>query len=426
MLECGSVYTVNIDDTTILGSGVAKIDGIAVFVPKAVKGDVCRIKITDLKKSYAVAECVEILTYSPFRRDADCPYFDRCGGCSHRNVNYNYEGIIKSCAVKSAFSKAGLRDVLINDTVLPAELAYRNNVQFHFDKYCNAGFFEEESNSLISLGEHGCRVIPDVLCKIANATASFFKSSGYTAPERLALRISVDGNVCAAVTSCGNNEEIAAYAEHIRKEFPCVTGVVSRKNAKDKYTTVSGDRYIETTLAGLRFRVSPEAFFQVNYEGAEKLFEIVLSYAEGCCFSSCADLYCGTGVIGMILASRYPGAVFTGVEINRQAVEDAKYNMKLNGLSNMKFFCGDAAGFASTESPELVVVDPPRRGLSDKMIGIIGNISPESIIYVSCNPFTLARDVKKLCEFGYTPKEATPVNMFPGSSHVETVVWLGR
>ena len=426
MISVGCDYTERMADSTILGAGVAKIDGLAVFVNGAAAGDLCRFKITEVKKNFAFAELVEIIEDSPYRVPSDCPLSDRCGGCTLRHVTSEYESEIKKNTVKGAFRKAGLSDNSVAEVLTPSVERYRNNVQLHFGADGTFGFYEEESSKVCPLNSDGCVVIPEIFYSIGKTVSVFLRTNALPYPERLSLRQSQGGDVCAALSFTNTVPDITKLAEAVMNSFTSVTGVVAKASDEKHYSTVRGERYIETSLMGLKFRVSPEAFFQVNYEGAALLFAKVIEYADRCSFTYCADLYCGTGVIGIILASRFTDARFTGVEINPEATEDAKRNAKLNNIGNIDFYCGDAGKFAAKESPELVVVDPPRRGLSDSMINVITEISPENVIYVSCNPFTLARDLKKLCDFGYKIYEATPVNMFPRSGHVECVVSLTR
>jgi len=424
MISVNSEYTDRITDCTVLGAGVVRIDGCAVFVGGTVTGDLCRFKITEVKKNFALGELIEIVEASPFRIKSDCALFDRCGGCTLRHVTADYEAEIKRNTVTASLRKAGLRDVPVAETVTASSVRYRNNVQLHFGEDGSFGFYEEESSRICPMINGGCAVTPEIFYELGRFTSENLSSQGY--PERLSLRQARNGDICAALSFADAVPDLSDYAKKLTEKFPAVKGVVAKDAGESHYRTVIGDRYIETSLMGLKFRVSPEAFFQVNYEGAELLFSKVIEYTERCKFNYCADLYCGTGVIGMILASRFGDARFTGVEINPEATEDAKRNAELNSIGNIDFYCGDAARFASENSPELVIVDPPRRGLSDRMIKVITDIAPENVIYVSCNPFTLARDLKKLCDFDYKIYEVTPVNMFPKAGHVECVVSLTR
>ncbi len=425
MLQKGEIYSVTITDSTILGSGVAKIAGFAVFVEGAVSGDECEVEIVDIKKNFAFAKCIKVTKPSEKRIQNDCPLFPACGGCALRNVSYGFEGEIKKRAVTSAFKKVGI-DVAVKDTVMPEETSYRNKVTFHFDRVGNVGFFESGSNKLLPLDGTVCAIAPVEFCRIAAEASLYIKEADISSPTEMMLRKNDGGEILLALTGKMPRYELSKLAEHITAFDSRIIGVVSRENEKDKYASVLGESHITTRLCGVNFRISPESFFQVNYQGAEALFSVVLEAAGREDFQKCADLYCGTGTIGMILASRFNDAKFWGVEINESAVEDAKYNAKLNGFDNISFYCGDAGKFSADIELDLVLVDPPRAGLSESMTDILGNIGSERIIYVSCNPFTLARDAKRLEGFGYEVSEVTPVNMFPRSEHVETVAILEK
>lgn len=422
-MNIGEKYTVKIEDTTLMGAGVAKIDGAAVFVNGTLKGDECSVTVTDVKKNFATAVCDGFTAYSNKRTESDCAHSARCGGCVFRHAAYEYENEIKHSAVRSAFAKARLEVEKFNEILFPDVSCVRNKATFHFDRDGNAGFYMTDSRTLVPLGDVKCKNCPESYCGICSLVSSLIRE-GVTSPEEMMLRTGYNGETVVAFTGNISESDICRLAIKICSSYPEVTGIVTRRTVKDKYKTVMGEKYVTGRILGLDFDVSPEAFFQVNYEGAEKLFGEVLRLAEALSFDYCADLYCGTGTIGMILASRFKDARFTGVEINEEAVRDAKRNATSNGLKNIKFFCGDAGKYADTEKPQLVVVDPPRRGLSDGMIKILCDIAPESIIYVSCNPFTLVRDLTKLVGDGYKVREVTPVNMFPRSEHVESVVML--
>ncbi|MBR6807034.1 MAG: 23S rRNA (uracil(1939)-C(5))-methyltransferase RlmD [Clostridia bacterium] len=419
----GDKYTVKIEDTTLMGAGVAKIDGGVVFVDGCVEGDVCEIEITDVKKNFSSAMCRNMISESKDRCDSDCSHYPDCGGCVFRHVKFEYENSVKENAVRSALKKSGLEVEKFNGILYGSAERFRNKATFHFAKNGDGGFCEHDSRRVVAVDD--CVSCPEIFSEIAAVMTELIRD-GLRAPDEMALRVSADREVSVAITGKLSEAEKGKIAMCLCSRFPNIVGISVRATEKEKYKAVMGEKHVTGKLFDLRFRISPEAFFQVNYEGAEKLFGEVIRMAEKCSFTKCADLYCGTGTIGMLLASRFRDASFTGVEINREAVADAKYNAKLNGLKNIKFHCGDAAEYASSESPELVVVDPPRRGLSDGMIDVLCKLAAENVIYVSCNPFTLTRDLKKLCEFGYEINEVTPVNMFPRSEHCEVIVSMTR
>lgn len=424
MLKLGQELICKIEEITILGRGVCKADGLVIFVDDAVYGDRCKIRVTDVKKSYATAVCTEMIEKSERRVDPECPYFPSCGGCVHRCIPYSDECLIKENAVRRALLKVSLSDESVKPLIATKAEGYRNKAVFHFGG-ANVGFYAAASNKLVPFSDIVCGIYPPLFHKIATDSAEYF-SDKKTAVDSLTLRASTDGKICAVIDSKMNDKDARAYAEYIKGRHGEISGVLSVRGKNRELSLDVGDEHITSALAGLKFRISPEAFFQVNYEGAEKIAEIVLNFAKKCSFTKCADLYCGTGTLGIILASRFKVASFTGVEINKSAVKDAKYNAELNGIQNIEFFCGDAAKYAAENKPELAVVDPPRRGMSGEAVKILTDMHPDNIIYVSCNPSTLARDAAILADHGYRISEAVPVNMFPRSEHVECVMLLTR
>lgn len=422
MLKLGQELVCKIEEITILGRGVCKADGFVIFVDGAVCGDRCKIRVTDVKKSYATAVFTEMIEKSERRVEPECPYFPFCGGCVHRCISYSDECQIKENAVRRALLKVSLSDENVKPLIATKDEGYRNKAVFHFDGG-NVGFYAAGSNKLVPFSDALCGIYPPSFHKIATDSAEYF-SDKKTAADSLTLRVSTDGKICAVIDSKMNDKDARAYAEYIKGRHGEISGVLSVRGKNRELSHEIGDKHIMSTLAGLKFRISPEAFFQVNYDGAEKIAEIVLNFAEKCSFTKCVDLYCGTGTLGIILASRFKNSSFTGVEINKSAVKDAKYNAELNGIQNIEFFCGDAAKYAAENKPELAVVDPPRRGMSGEAVKILTDMHPDNIIYVSCNPSTLARDAARLADHGYKISEAVPINMFPRSEHVECVMLL--
>ncbi len=423
MLKVGSEYTERISDSTALGAGIVKLDGFAVFVFGALTGELCRFRITEIKKRYAHARLLELLEASPDRREVDCAVFENCGGCTLRHASPSLECDIKGHCVMNAFRQLRLAPEKLAPTEYPSDET-RNGVHIHIAENGDFGFYAEGSNSVCRFPEDGCRLIPSELCDIAKCVSDGAARQD-ALPAQLFLRRSTSGQIAVCITS-RRAELLSGLSEKLTESNANITGVLARKSEDEPYRLLCGTPFLESTLSSLRFRISPEAFFQVNYAGGELLFAKVLEYAKRCEFSYCADLYCGTGVLGIVAAAHFRSARFVGVEINESAVADARVNAELNGLTNISFYCGDAARFASESSPELVILDPPRRGLSDSMKSVVLKIAPPSIIYVSCDPFTLARDCAVLTQKGYTLEELSPINMFPKSSHVETVALLRR
>ena len=425
MVKAGEIYTSEIIDTTVLGMGFTTVNGFAVFVRGAVEGDVCSYEITEVRQNYAAAECCETVEMSRYRCDSDCPAFPECGGCVHRGITLPYENKIKASAVNAALRKVGIGDVPVREILTPdcGGERYRNKAIYHFDSGRNCGFYSHRTCRVIPISSECCRCVPKIFSDIAYESALYMKSHSELEPEELMLRISTGGDVVAALTL--RRGECTGYSEHIRSRFPAVTGVVARIGKGD-YKTVSGDGYINSELLGISFGISPEAFFQVNYAGAELLLGIVISACAEYGVKHGTDLYCGTGVIGIALAHAMLKSDFVGVEQNSSAVSDAIRNAQRCGLDNISFRCGDAAKLIPRGDFDLAVVDPPRRGLSRRALGELVTLAPERIVYISCNPQTLARDLAGLTDAGYNPLWIQPINMFPRTEHVECVTLLLR
>lgn len=257
--------------------------------------------------------------------------------------------------------------------------------------------------------------------------------------KSLYIRTNCEGEAAVSVlmdSPCGKREKaaLAAYADLLITACPGkITGVLHGKENKGKYavpeyTVIWGERYVYDTFDTLKLRISPEGFYQINHDGAALLAETVLNYVSEDEVTHAADLYCGSGFFGLLLAKKYPAISVTGIEINPDSIKDAEYNRKINRLDNMTFFCGNAADYRkNTETlPEFVILDPPRAGMSERMRDELCELQAERIAYVSCNPITLARDLRTLMERGYNVVKVTPVDMFPGTGHIETVVSLSR
>lgn len=429
-MKINELNRVDITDMNENGVGIAKIDSAVVFIPGAVTGDKADIKILSCEKNYITAEIKNIINYSPFRENNRCSVSDICGGCTLGHVSYEYENIIKKNTVASAFRRAKLDYGMISDTVsLDLRESYRNKISLHY----NDGrfvYYKNKTNDPVEFDF--CLLCPrlfnEIIAYINENTALI---NGLN-PAELQIRSSGNGGITVSLyydsTDIIDKSVILVFKKKITNRFKVIENVnFINKTAKKGRTSSS---YIYDKIGTINMRFSSEAFRQVNTPVFEKLLEIVCGLASQEKFSCGADLYCGSGIIGLTLAKRFPEVNFWGIEINSEAIGDAKYNCEQNRLSNIKFFCGDSASFReklpSGVHPELITLDPPRAGLSAKMREDLIKLSPERIIYISCNPQTLARDVGDLSDNGYVTKEIIPVNMFPRTKHVETVCLLSK
>ena len=409
-------------DTNENGTGITRLDGMVVFVPGVLPGERAEIEITERKKNYGAGKCLSLIRRSDHRIASLCPDEDVCGGCSLGWVDFDEENRIKANAVRSALRRAGLGDIPVGETVSsPNRYGYRNKMTVHYDPGAQScGYCRPESNVVLPC--RGCALCPPVFSDIVCCLNDNSALAAALSPESLSIRSADDG--VTVILSCRERNERAS--ETIRS-------ALKERFSEISHVLVSAPDHRETAeltdrIAGLDMHYSAEAFRQVNASAFERLLAMVCEEAEKVNFKTAADLYCGSGVIGLTLAKAFPKAKFYGIEINPDAVEDAKKNAARNGIANIRFFCGDSASFRQRfpVSPDLVTVDPPRAGLSSSMRRELLALAPQNVIYVSCNPQTLARDLAEQRNNGYRIASVTPVNMFPATKHIETVASLVR
>ena len=446
MLEKGKIYEAAISDYTAEGQGVAKIEGCAVFIPNAIAGEVCRIRIEKAQKSWAAGKIVEILEKSPHRVNRECPVAKLCGGCDFWHMDYTEETRLKAERVRQALNRLGgeaLEDIPI--LAAPTCYAYRNKAQYpaSIEKgRVFGGFFRAGTHKVVE--NKRCLILPeeaDRVKKIVVDYVNHYRVSAYDEATHKGLlrhiyvrRGAVSGQVLVCLVINGRKlphpEDLISRLQQV----PGFTSLVLSVNTKpgntilgDEYITLYGPGYIEDTLCGLNFRLSPRSFYQVNHHQAQRLYDAAISQAEITGEDLVLDLYCGVGTITLAMA-KAAGKVI-GVEVVEQAVLDARENAKRNGIENAEFFCGDAGKAAlSLEEkgirPDVIVVDPPRKGLNADTIEALHRMSPRRIVYVSCDPATLARDIALLKARGYVLKNAMAADLFPRTAHVESVCTL--
>ena len=448
MLIKNQIYEAVVTDYTAEGQGVAHIEGCAVFIPNAIAGERYRVRIELARKTWASGKIVEILEKSPHRVNRECPVAKLCGGCDFWHMDYEEESRLKADRVKNCLNRIGgenLTEVPILSA--PSCYGYRNKAQYPVASKKNrayAGFFRAGTHDVVE--NERCLILPQETDRVKDTVIDYVNQYRVTAYDEAAhkgllrhiyvRRGAVSGQVLVCLVVNGNRipkpEALIGQLKKIPGFTTLVLGVNTRKgNAVlgDEFITLYGPGYIEDTLCGLTFRLSPRSFYQVNHHQAQRLYEAAISQAQITKADTVLDLYCGVGTITLAMASA-AGRVY-GVEVIPQAVEDAKDNAKRNGIENAEFFCGDA-GAAALElekqgiKADVVVVDPPRKGLNADTIEALHRFSPRRIVYVSCDPATLARDVALLKERGYRLKNAMAADLFPRCSHVESVVTLVR
>jgi 23S rRNA (uracil1939-C5)-methyltransferase len=449
-LAKGDELELAVDSLAYGGNGVARVDGFVVFVRRGLPGDRVRARVTKVKRSHAEALAVDVLEPGPQRVDAPCAHYPACGGCRFQDLAYEAQVAAKESQVEEALRRiGGLTDVRL-EPILPAEsiFHYRNKLEYSFTR----------TPSGAALGFHKAGRWDDVLeierCwlttefgnGIRNAVRDWAREEALEAYDQVEqngflrhLVVREGRNTGQAlvqlVTAPGKLSDPDYFVEVLRR-FPEVRSIHWAVNDGPAEVTnlpttlLWGDEAIEEVLCGLRFRIRPNAFLQTNTAMAERLYELAVEFAGLTGRETVYDLYCGIGTIGLLMA-RHALTVW-GVEVSEESVACALENAELNGVTNAAFFAGNV-GQALEElrersgPPDVVVVDPPRAGLAGKALRRVGRLEAPRIVYVSCNPTTLASDVKELAgEFGYRLMRARPVDMFPHTPHVETVALLER
>ena len=448
MLIRNQIYEATICDYTAEGQGVARIEGCAVFVPNAIVGERCEIRIEKAQKTWAAGKIVTILEKSPHRVNRECPVAKLCGGCDFWHMDYQEEARLKAERVRQALNRLGGENLeQVEILSAPGCKGYRNKAQYPVSQKngkAYAGFFRAGTHQVVE--NDRCLILPGEMDRVKDAVIDYvnqFRVTVYDEQAHKGLlrhiyvrRGAVSGQilVCLAV----NGRKLPRVPELLErlKKIPGFTTLVLSVNEKrgnsvlgEEFITLYGPGYIEDTLCGLQFRLSPRSFYQVNHAQAQRLYQAATQQAQITKSDTVLDLYCGVGTITLAMAGA-AGKVI-GVEVVPQAVEDARENAIRNGIENAEFFCGDAgaAALALEEKgirADVAVVDPPRKGLNADTIEALGRMQPRRIVYVSCDPATLARDVALLKERGYRLQSARAADLFPRCAHVESVVCLTR
>ena len=450
MVEKNKEYIVEIIDTGYKGEGIAKIDDFTIFIPNAIKGEKIKIKIIKVLTSYAFGKIIEIIEPSKNRLESDCSTYKRCGGCNLRHVKYDETLKIKQNLVQSLVNKTLKNKIKVKETIgMENPYYYRNKAQFPIgkDKENNVvmGVFANRTHEIIPIEE--CFIQNKEIQKLSKFILEFIKEndiSVYDETSRKGLirhivtKIGIKTNeiMCIIVINGKKIPKEKELTMQIIKKFPNVKTIVKNINTKntnvimgEKNEKIYGDGYIEDKLGEYTFKISPHSFYQVNPVQAEKLYSIGVEAANINKEDVVFDLYCGIGTISLFMA-KYAKKVY-GVEIVEQAIKDAKENAKINNIKNTEFIAGDTKlildDLINNKNiiPNVVMVDPPRKGLDHRSVENILKIMPNRFVYISCNPATLVRDLAKFEEM-YEIKSIQPVDMFPFTAHVECVCVLNR
>ncbi len=447
MLKKNDDIELYIDAFSSEGSGIGRFEGMAVFVDGAAAGDTVTAHIIKVKPNYAVGKLVKVLNPSKDRIAPDCPLTATCGGCAFRHISYEAEVKMKREKVENAFKRIGGIEKDL-DCFIEADslVGYRNKAQYPvgFDRELKIGFYALHTHRIVNC--ENCLLQPEAFADIVAVIRKWIAEFGVSVydgetGDGLIRHIYIrQGSVTKEIMVCLviNGDEIPSEKQLVERlsGFTDIKSIVLNINKKDSNVilgdvcrTLYGSDYIYDELCGVKIRLSPLSFYQINHAQAEKLYEKAGEYADLDGSETVVDMYCGAGTIGLSMAKNAKKII--GVEIVEPAVEDAKVNAELNGIENAEFYCMDAAEAAQVLSekeikPDVVILDPPRKGCAEGLVKTVSEMSPDRIVYVSCDPATLARDCKRFAEFGYNVEKLTAVDLFPRTVHVESVVLITR
>lgn len=483
-MEKGQVCEVKIIDMSTEGQGIGRVDGMAVFVAGTITGDTALVEITKVKKNYGFAKLIEIKEESELRVSAPCNYAGECGGCALQEMSYEGQLDLKRKMIVDRLERlGGIENPTVHQTIgMETPYGYRNKAQMPIScggiitrkggilenlGECAIGFYQSKTHDVVNCEE--CLIQSEPVEKLAKAVRQYMKEDNITAWDpkwekglmrHLIVKTAQNtGEVMAILVINGkglpNGEKLVGMMDDAINEIPpredgisySLESVVINVNKKktseimgEQCITIAGKPTILEEVGGMSFEISPISFYQVNPEQMVKLYDKAVDYANLTGEETVLDLYCGVGTIGLYMASKAHKVL--GIESVKGAVIDANRNAVINGIVNAEFICGkveeelpklldgtygkDEEFTMAPIKPDVVILDPPRTGCYPDLLETVAAAAPQRIVYVSCDPATLARDVKILCEKGYEFVEATPVDMFPQTMHVETVVLMSR
>jgi len=445
--EIGEKLELEIVDINSEGMGVGKYDGFTFFVEGATIGDRVLCEIVKLKKNFGIGKAVDIIKESPYRVASKCEYFGQCGGCELHNLRYNKQLELKTNLVKNKLERIGkLEDVIVKNTIgMDYPYRYRNKEEFKVGKNYQIGYFKRGTHQIYSVEKSIIqKETVDVVIRLIKEYMEKYRVEGYDKKikkghiKNIMVRTNRDNQVMVIIVTKSEKLPYKKELIEILTSQEEVKVVSKYQNIKRKDTSVVlgpkeiklyGEDKLLDYIGEYKFLISPKSFFQVNPIQTKVLYDKVVEYLNLTGNETVADLYCGIGTISLYI-SKYAKKVY-GVEVVKDAIDDANENKKLNGVDNVEFILGKSENVLPQLNKkgikiDAIVVDPPRKGLDRTLIDSILEANPEKIVYVSCNPSTLARDLGYLVGGGYKVVEAQPVDMFPHTMHVESVSLLIR
>lgn len=444
-----SVYEITARDLSSDGHGIGLAQGFTVFCPGLLPGETARVLIIKVRASYAVGKLLELIQSSPYRTAPPCPAYKDCGGCSLAHMAYSAQLQYKERHVRDCLERIGKASHFTMEPILlcPEQEGYRNKAQYRFGKmqgHICCGFYKEHSHQLIptpccTIESPGSDKIRQAVCELSDRLElSVYEEAAHSGLLRSLLIRTSHKTGKAMVILVINGDTLPREEEFVRQlteQCPQIISIYINKNTRpgntvlgDSFQKLWGEDTLTDAVGHVVFQISPGAFYQVNVFQVQKLYDTVAQFSGVNAETALLDLYCGVGTIGIYLACTRGVKRLYGIEYVEKAVQDARRNAEQNGLKNYLFRAGDAGEILAEDGPDfqpdVIVIDPPRKGCDRKVLEQAALLGPERIVYVSCNPATLARDVKYLREFGYAVRKVRPVDMFPGTAHVESVVML--
>ncbi|AJK64438.1 putative RNA methyltransferase [Bacillus amyloliquefaciens KHG19] len=449
-IEKNEYYDVTFEDLTHEGAGVAKVQGFPIFVPNALPEEKAQIKVTRVKKGFAFGRLIELKEESPHRTDAPCPIYKQCGGCQLQHMTYEGQLLFKQKQVKDVLERIGKLD-LSNVTVHPTlgmedPWNYRNKAQVPVGEREGglvAGFYQQRSHDIIDMSacliqqsknDEAVQAVKDICTSYGVKAYNEERHKGWLRHIMVRYGVVTGEMMIVFITRTSDFPHKAKIIEDITAQFPHVKSIVQNINPNktnvifgNETNVIWGEEYIYDLIGDVKFAISARSFYQVNPEQTKVLYDKALEYAELQGEETVIDAYCGIGTISLFLAKQAKKVY--GVEIVPEAIEDAKRNAELNGITNAEFAVGEAETvipkwYEEGITADTLVVDPPRKGCDEALLRTIIDMKPKRVVYVSCNPGTLARDLRVLEDGGYQTLEVQPVDMFPHTNHVECVAVL--
>lgn len=442
MLNKNEVIGLNIEDLTIEGAGIGRHEGIAVFVPRALPGETVKTKVIKLTKSYAVGKLLEILKRSDEREAPFCVSFEECGGCTLQHLSYKGQLEYKSRYIQECFKRLGGIEIDRPEVIAAENIRnYRNKASFPVSEAggrIEAGFYAPRSHRLVAVDcpiqKQSINAIKDAVIKWANyeKVRAYDEETNSGTLRHIIGRQASNGDVMAGVVLRNKTDKDSLVSAV--KGIGGLKGIVVNINGEktnailgEEEQVIYGDPYITEDFDGISFRAGLSSFLQVNHEQAEKLYKTAIEFADISNADIVFDLFCGIGTLSLLAARKAKQVI--GIEYVKSAAKNAEENAALNGIGNARFIAGDAEemldkGLMLVGKPDIVILDPPRKGCEKVLLEKIAALSPKKIIYVSCDPATLARDAGLLREGGYEVKAMQGVDMFPHTTHVESVVLM--